>query len=42
MNDDYLKKVLCDICADISPDEAKAQMLLQMILERLRLMKKRE
>ena len=42
MNDDYLKKLLRDICADISPDEAKAQMLLKTILERLKLTKKQE
>lgn len=42
MNDRFLRKVLRDICADISPDEVKIQKLLQTILEQLKLIKMRE
>ena len=42
MNDSFLKTVLRDICADISPDEAKIQKLLQTILEQLKQLKLRE
>ena len=40
MNDSFLKTVLRDICADITPDEAQAKMLLQLILEQLKPPKK--
>ena len=40
MNDSFLKTVLRDICADITPDEVRAKMLLQLILEQLKPPKK--
>ena len=40
MDDSFLKTALRDICADITPDEARAKMLLQLILEQLKPPKK--
>ena len=40
MDDSFLKTVLRDICADITPDEVRAEMLLQIILEQLKPPKK--
>ena len=36
MNDSFLRQVLRDICADITPDEARMEKLLQIILEQLK------
>ena len=40
MDDSFLKTALRDICADITPDEVRAEMLLQIILEQLKPPKK--
>ena len=40
MNDSFLRTVLRDICADITPDEVRAEKMLQIILEQLKPPKK--